>query len=138
MELNQENLIAVAISGIYPAFCYKLSTVLFELPNNMCAMDINSPNQAEYTECEEKRRSILFKRQMLLLVMGVVGIIVIGFAGSSIAYSTKVGIGIGSLLTILQTIVLYWGTYNEKVKLFVLGGCIVALAFAAAKLNKQF
>jgi hypothetical protein len=75
---------------------------------------------------------------MLLLVMGVVGIIVIGFAGSSIAYSTKVGIGIGSLLTILQTIVLYWGTYNEKVKLFVLGGCIVALAFAAAKLNKQF
>lgn len=153
-----ETIFSLAIAIIYPFFFSKLANLLVDHDKitGMCdgkypsyiypfylesksisKMDDaeNERKKAEYEECQKERTAKLddanFKNHMILIIIAFIGIL-----GSSAiqTHSTKVGVGLGGIFTLIIALVGYWHKYNENVKLLILGLSLALLMFLSIKL----
>lgn len=144
-----ETIFSLAIAIIYPFFFNKLTNLLVDHDNitsmcdNMYPMYIwggkRTPEEEqanqEYEKCSKERTKKLddsnFKQHIMLIVIAFIGIL-----GSSAiqTHSTKVGVGLGGIFTLISALLMYWYKYNETVKLVILGLSLVGLMFLSIKL----
>lgn len=98
-------------------------------------LGINSSSTPEYNKCYNERRVKLdnldTKKFIILMVIGILGTIVGGIIKTK---ATKIGIGLGGIITIVYAISMYWGNMNEKVKVLVTGTGLALLIYLSIKL----
>jgi len=157
-----EIIFSIAIAIVYPFFFTKLTSKIlnYENVNNMCDRynmyptyylsgsfrpavpkqefsEEEEQKQIEAEQCRKERESKLddvkFKQHIMLIVVAFIGIL----ATSAIqTNSTKVGVGIGGILTLIAALTMYWHKYNETAKLAVLGVSFVSLILLSVRLYK--
>lgn len=150
-----ETIFSLAIAIIYPFFFNKLTNLLVKhdeissmcddiYPSNLFVFNSNldsmsqqamNEKQKKYDICQKERTIKLddanFKSHIMLIVIAFIGII-----GSSAiqTHSTKVGVGLGGVFTLISALLMYWYKYNESVKLMILGFSLLMLIFLSIKL----
>lgn len=156
-----EFIFSVAIAIIYPFFFSKLTTKIlkYDETQDMCSKydtimypyytfyqpaQVSNPQseeekskQIEADKCRQdmnvKLDDIKFKQHIMLIVIAFMGIL----ATSVIqANSTKVGVGMGGILTLIVALTMYWHKYNETAKIGILGGSLLVLLFLSVRLYK--
>jgi hypothetical protein len=89
----------------------------------------------EYKKCEEDRKIKLdqaqYNQHIMLIAIAFFGILVSSAIQSS---STKVGVGLGGVLTLMVALFSYWHKYKENSKLVILGVGFVSLLYLSIKL----
>jgi hypothetical protein len=89
----------------------------------------------EYKKCEEDRKIKLdqaqYNQHIMLIFIAFFGILVSSAIQSS---STKVGVGLGGVLTLMVALFSYWHKYKENSKLAILGVGFVSLLYLSIKL----
>lgn len=89
----------------------------------------------EYKKCEEDRKIKLdqahYNQHIMLIAIAFFGILVSSAIQSS---STKVGVGLGGVLTLMVALFNYWHKYKENSKLVILGVGFVSLLYLSIKL----
>jgi hypothetical protein len=158
-----EIIFSIAIAIVYPFFFTKLTSKIlnYENVNNMCdkyngliypyyssgfystavpKQQISEEDKVKQIEADKCRKEkeiklddIKFKQHIMLIVVAFIGIL----ATSAIQTgSTKVGVGIGGILTLMVALTMYWHKYNETAKLAVLGVSFVSLILLSVRLYK--
>ena len=161
-----ETIFSLAIAIIYPFFFSKLTTKLtkYDEVNEMCDHydssirygygymypGFNKGNKEEsesaeqiakkeeFEKCEKEKKvrldQVNFNRHIMLIVIAFLGII-----GSSAiqTQSTKLGVGLGGVLTLILALFLYWHKYGENSKLIILGLSFALLMYLSVKLYKM-
>ena len=147
MEL-QDWVLVFIIAILYSYFFKKLADVVtgtHEI-NNMCErfggtgiFNIYSPNSEkdpEWVKCrneqKQRREQADTTKFMILLVAGVAGAIVASQIKLPVG---NIGIGFGSILTVLYATYVYWSHFNEIMKLGATGASLAALIYATTKLK---
>lgn len=148
----QETLFGLPIALLYPFFFSKsidvysnkstISDMCKGIPyslNNKSSIDIldydSGSKNPEYVKCHEDKRFKLDKldttKFIMLMVIGILGIIIGGMIKTK---ATKIGIGLGGVITIIYAISMYWGHMDEKVKVIVTGLGLALLIYLSIKL----
>ena len=151
-----EIIFSIAIAIVYPFFFTKLTSKIlnYEDVSNMCdnynmypyyigssfrpavpKQETSEEDKIEAERCRKERETKLddvkFKQHIMLIVIAFIGIL----ATSAIqTNSTKVGVGIGGILTLIAALTMYWHKYNETAKLAVLGVSFVSLILLSVRL----
>ena len=135
--------LATVISILYVFFFYRLSnhvTGLNQLKNNTSLFSLRYGKDDEEKEKEdekitqEKIKKAEYKKHMLLLTAGVVGVATASMIDNQ---SVKHGISWGAVATILCAIFTQWHNYKETHRLLVLGGSLTGLVLFALKMIKH-
>jgi hypothetical protein len=149
----QEALFGIPIALLYPFFFTKSIDVFtdrsviddmckdipYSLDNVVQVLDYNNNNKnnknPEYSTCYNERRIKLGKldttKFIMLMVIGILGIIAGGMIKTK---ATKIGIGLGGIITIIYAISMYWNHIDEKVKVIVTGSGLALLIYLSIKL----
>lgn len=135
-----EIIFAIAITLIYPCFFVKLSNKLSGYDETNCyglLENTESEHMEKYNKCTEDKSknndSSEFKKHLILLAVALIGIILSSIIQTK---STKLGIGIGSIFTLITALALYWHKYNETSRLVVLGSSLAFVIYLSARLYK--
>ena len=148
----QESLFGIPIALLYPFFFSKAIDVFTDRSkiSDMCngipyssndnvqilGYD-NASKNPEYIDCHDKKTVALNKldtnKFIFLIVIGIFGIIIASMIQTK---ATKVGIGIGGIITIIYALLMYWSHINEKIKVVITGLGLVLLIYLSIKLYK--
>ncbi len=148
-----EIVFAIAIAILYPFFFNKLANQvtnlnkikdmckdvqMYEKPaNNDGRMYIMGDMTNEYKACNDERKEQLekaeFHKHLFLLAMALIGLVLSSFIQTK---STKLGVGLGGVLTLITALSLYWHRYNESTKLIVLGLNLLFVMYFSVRLYK--
>lgn len=141
-----EIIFSLAIAILYPFFFNKLTKQIvgYDKIDNMCdkynkyddifvfnysSFDRASnkqksptPEEIEAEKCRKERRELLDKAELhshlFMIFIALAGIFATSFVSTN---STKLGLGLGGVFSLIFTISMTWYKYGEMVKLFVLG-----------------
>lgn len=105
-----EFLFSATIAIIYPFFFNKLTDKIVEGTEK---------NAAE------------FNKHVILILIGLMGVFSACFVHT---HSTKLGLGLGGILTLLTALMTYWSKYNENMKLVILGVSLSIFVYLSARL----
>ena len=148
---STEIMFSLAIAMLYPFFFNKLANKVtnYNDISNMCDslgprsymfVDRSAQKSPEdekidacYAEKENKLRDAEYHKHLVLIAVALIGLVISGVIQSK---STKVGVGIGSIITLVIALTLYWHRYNETYKLIVLGLSLLFVLFFSVKLYK--
>lgn len=124
-----------ASSGFYRSALPKQEEISEE--DKLKQMEEDKLKQMEAERCRKEKEikmdDIKFKQHIMLIVVAFIGIL----ATSAIQTgSTKVGVGIGGILTLMVALTMYWHKYNETAKLAVLGVSFASLILLSVRLYK--
>jgi hypothetical protein len=92
----------------------------------------------EYKKCEKDRLvkldQVNFNQHIMLIIVAFLGIL-----GSSAiqTHSTKLGVGLGGVFTLILALFMYWHKYQENAKLVILGMSLISLLYLSVKLYKM-
>ena len=134
--------LANVISILYVFFFLKLSnhvTDLNRLKKNDYSwfdtrrLEINDTEKEDPEVVEEKITKAEYKKHIILLAAGVVGVAAATLIGNQ---NVKHGISWGAVATILCAIFTQWHNYKESHRLFVLGGSLTGLILFAMNVMK--
>ena len=85
-------------------------------------------------EKEKKLDEANFKQHVILIVIAFIGILATSMIQT---HSTKLGVGLGGIFTLIIALFMYWHKYNETAKLGVLGVSLALLLFLSVRLYKM-
>lgn len=144
---STELVFSLAIAMLFPFFFNKLSNRVtgYDDISNMC--DSLTPNfyrirdqdepQTEYDQCiEEKNKKIKdaeFHKHLVLIAVALIGLVLSGIIQTK---STKLGVGLGSIITLIMALFMYWHRYNETYKLIVLGLSLMFVMYFSVRLYR--
>ena len=147
-----ETIFSLAIAIIYPFFFTKLTNLLVDHDNisPMCGgyasfwysgsfdrieSEDDKFKRIKKEQCWKEREAKLdhanFKQHVMLIIISFIGIL---GASAIQTHSTKVGVGLGGIFTLIAALMMFWYKYNETVKLVILGLSLAALMFLSVKL----
>lgn len=130
---STEIIFASAIAFLYPFFFSKLTDNItgYNTISNMCDK-ISYPDSMNcYNTRAEKIKQPKLKKHVILVVIALFGIILSGFIKTK---STKLGLGLGGLITLIYTITMYWDNYDETIKLVILGCSFLIVLWLSVRL----
>lgn len=143
-----ESIFCMAIAILFPFFFYKLTNKLvgYEDVNSMCDdsagyFDLNSDKSIkardELENCRNEKQKKLEKielnKHIMLVVIALIGIILTSVIQTN---STKLGVGLGGVFTLILALTLYWYKYNETTKLAISGVSLLLVTFLSVRLYK--
>lgn len=141
-----ELVFCIVIAILYVFFFHKLTNQAsgYSDANSMCEkyphsylLKENDPEKEEAEKCrkeqEEKLKEIGFRRHVMLLFIALLGIIGSSFIQSG---STKLGVGMGGVLTLIVALCLYWSQYKETTKIAITGLSLLLVLFLSVRLYK--
>lgn len=135
-----EIIFTTAIALIYPCFFVKLANKLAGYDETNCynlLENEESEHMEKYNKCTEDKLknddTTQFHKHLILLAVSLIGIILSSIIQTK---STKLGIGLGSIFTLITALVLYWHKYNETSRLVVLGSSLAFVIYLSARLYK--
>ncbi|QKF94362.1 hypothetical protein QKU48_gp0904 [Fadolivirus algeromassiliense] len=142
-----ELMFSLAIALLYPFFFFKLVNRMtgYDEINDMCNhikydwrdLDQNSIQNKQYNACSDEKSKKLekveFHKHVMLLVIALIGIVLTSVIQTK---STKFGVGLGGVFTLLCALTIYWYRYNENTKLMVLGLSLLFVVFFSVRLYK--
>jgi hypothetical protein len=110
----------------------------FGIGNNKPPSEEEKAKEQEAEQCRKAQTSKLddanFKQHIMLIAIAFIGIL----ATSAIqTHSTKFGVGLGGIFTLMIALLLYWDKYGETAKLGVLGASLALLLFLSVRLYKM-
>lgn len=144
---STELVFALAIAMLFPFFFNKLSNRVtgYDDISTMCDSlypsfyRIREPNEpkTEYDTClEEKDKKLKdaeFHKHLVLIAVALIGLVISGVIQTK---STKVGVGLGSIITLIMALFMYWHRYNETYKLIVLGLSLLFVMYFSVRLYR--
>lgn len=108
-----EVLFSATVALIYPVFMNKFAEKVSE------------------TTSADKEKTI-FNKHVLLILTGALGI----FSATVVkTHSTKLGLGLGGLLTLAGALMAYWANYNDNMRLAILGVILVVTLYLSTSLK---
>ena len=143
-----ELMFSLAIAILYPFFFIKLVNKVtgYDDINSMCndipykwnlindkVNDDNTKYDACKKEKDKKLEQVEFNKHVMLIVIALMGIVLTSVVQTK---STKFGIGLGGVFTLVIALTLYWYRYNENAKLVVLGLSLLFVIFFSVRLYK--
>ena len=161
-----EIIFALAIATVYPFFFNKLANKLtkndelstydtckdikmFEdtqeqqprkrqLTNNFYVMNnFGGEYTPEYKRCQEETQKKIddaqLHKHLMLIAISLIGIILSSIIQTK---STKFGVGLGGVFTLIIALTMYWHKYNETARLGILGASLVMLVYLSVRLYK--
>lgn len=150
-----EIIFSLAIAILYPFFFNKLTKLIvgYDSINDMCnkygvsgygdfyvlnSFDKKKETTAEDLEakkCRNERQALLDKAELhshfIMLFVALAGIFATSFVHSP---STKLGLGLGGVFSLIFTISMTWYKYAEMMKLVVLGLSLLFVLFFSVRL----
>lgn len=128
-----EKIFAFAVVILYPFFFGKLTNYIMDNKkiDSMC-------KDSEYgTKCWEikdnERQKIEFKKHIMLIIIAIIGIVLSGVVSVK---STKLGLGIGGLITLVYAMLMYWRHYDEGARVAILGASFLFVIWLSVRLYK--
>lgn len=137
--------IAFAIAILYPLFFRKLADVVTDKKkvDELCggkymySFDEESKKDPCLKDKKEQQKRVNTQHFAILLSAGLVGLAFSYYVGNT---SSILGLGIGSVFTILDASTSYWEYMDEKMKLmmvgFSLGALLLSPKFVSKFMNK--
>lgn len=113
--------------------CDKLAPRLYSVNLNLNKDNDNSEYDKCYKEREEKLKDAEFHKHLVLIAVALIGLVLSAVIQTK---STKLGVGIGSIITLVIALFLYWHRYNETSKLVVLGVSLLFVMYFSVRLYK--
>jgi hypothetical protein len=107
-----EILFAATIALIYPFFFNKLTDKIVETGG-------------------ADKKAVEFNKHVILVLIGMMGVFSACFVQT---HSTKLGLGLGGILTLMTAFMMYWSKYNENMKLVILGVALAIFVYLSARL----
>ena len=93
--------------------------------------------KAEQRQCEADRKDKLdkaeFHKHLVLLAVALIAIVLTSAIQTK---STKFGVGLGGVFTLIIALFLYWHKYNETSRLVVLGLSLLFVVYFSVRLYK--
>lgn len=155
-----EVIFSLAIAILYPFFFNKLTKQIvgYDKINEMCdkynkysdffvlnswsTFDRHSEKKKEPTpediqaeKCRNERKELLDKAELhshlFMIFVSLVGIFATSFVSTN---STKLGLGLGGVFSLIFTISMTWYKYGEMMKLIVLGLSLLFVLFFSVRL----
>ena len=143
---STEMIFCYAIAILYPCFFYKLANNLtgYNEVSSMCNKyhnyyslnddDIKYKKSKKcYAEKDKELEKVEFNRHIMLIFLALVGIILTSVIHTN---STKLGIGMGGIFTLIFALYLYWSKYNETTKLMIYGASLLIVIFLSVRIYK--
>lgn len=145
---STELVFSMAIALLFPFFFSKLANKIsgYDEVSEMCdklaprfySVDLNKDNDnSEWEKCykekEEKLKDAEFHKHLVLIAVALIGLILSAVIQTK---STKLGVGIGSIITLVIALFLYWHRYTETSKLVVLGVSLLFVMYFSVRLYK--
>jgi hypothetical protein len=143
--INETQPLAFGIAVLYSMFAHRLINHAsgYVQAKDMCSdsyippsgsrgswnMSENDDRSDCYKRQALKLKEVEFRRHWMLNAVAVAGFAVSMSMGSN--QSAKLGIGLGSVLTLLTAVFLNWSTYLEWHKMVITGGCLAAALFVS-------
>lgn len=97
----------------------------------------DDPNYSEAEKCredrDEKLKEVEFRKHIMLLGIALAGIIGSSFIRTG---STKLGVGMGGVFTLIIALMLYWSKYKETTKTVISGLSLLMVVFLSVRLYK--
>ncbi len=145
-----ELMVSLTIAILYPFFFTKLVNKItgYDEVNAMCndihysylglindneAKEKNKKYDACKDEKDKKLEKVEFNKHVMLIVIVLIGLVITSVIQTK---STKFGIGLGGVFTLIIALMLYWYKYNENAKLVVLGLSLLFVIFFSVRLYK--
>jgi len=146
-----ETIFCMAIAILYPFFFNKLANKMtdYDNINSLCDKNYNygwwkhdqqgktDIKQKEYETCKSEKDKKLEKAELnkhiILIVVALIGIVLSSIIQTN---STKLGVGLGGVFTLLFALLLYWHRYNETAKLSISGLSLLFVTFLSVRLYK--
>lgn len=97
---------------------YNKSFTYGMLPSEKTSPEEYKLQQACWNKRAKLQDTINFKKHIFLLIIGLVAVIASGLIKTK---STKMGLGLGGLLSLLYAISTHWYHYNDRTRLAILG-----------------
>ena len=72
-----------------------------------------------------------FNKHVILILIGLMGVFSACFVRN---HSTKLGLSLGGILTLLTAVMSYWNKYSENMKLVILGVSLSVIVYLSARL----
>jgi len=153
-----EMMFALAIAFIFPFFFTKLANKLtkyddidkscnYGLSDYSYFYNFNEQNpkvteeqqktREEQKRCENERKGKLdkaeFHKHLVLLAVALTAIVI---SSAIQTKSTKFGVGLGGVFTLIIALVVYWHKYNETSRLVILGLSLLFIMYFSVRLYK--
>ena len=139
LSLNS-NLFIVPIALLFQLLAYNGTLDAVDYTNTIKMCDELTYNTDEYNTCYKKKQTSLETKDgtifLISMMLSVVGIVVgtIMMTMHSKLKTPGIGIGIGSVLIIIFTVVSNWNRTTEIMKLVYISICLLALIIGSIKL----
>lgn len=146
---STEIMFSMAIAALFPFFFSKvadkltgyndISTMCDKYAPSFYSVDNlqNNSSNNEYNKCAEEREQKLkdaeFNKHLMLVVIALIGLILSAVIQTK---STKLGVGLGSVITLIVALFLFWHRYNETSKIVVLGLSLLFVMYFSVRLYK--
>lgn len=129
-----ELVISSTIALLYPFFFYKLTDYATrDARLNIKCWDSN--DVAGRTNCYDMQKPLKENQRFILsMTMLLIGILTIAASGFIKTPSTKLGLGLAGLFCVIYAIIWNWGTYQELVKILILGLSLIVLFMLSIRL----
>jgi len=134
-----EIIFALSIAIIYPCFFNKFTNQIigYDVIENGCNIPYTQkPTEEQWTKyenCKSNKDNIILHKHLMLLAIALMGIILSSVIQTK---STKLGIGLGGIFTLLFALFMYWNKYKEITKLGVLGVSLLLVIYLSVKLYR--
>lgn len=128
---STEIVFAIAIMILYPFFFGKLANYIFDKKETgmMCVkQDFDSPC---YKTRDELLRKEQLKKHIMLVLVAIIGLVVSGMIGTK---TTKVGLSVGGLITLIWSLTIYWHRYEEGARIAILGASFIFMIWLSTRL----
>lgn len=131
---TSEMIVSAPIAILTPFFFTKLVNKLSGYDDEWEKCHDLKYGTPERKACEQELEKIELKKHIALL-----GIAMCTIVGSLFVQSkaTKVGLGVGGVITLVLTLTLYWNKYDENKKLAILGICLAVVLALSTKIYKS-
>lgn len=142
-----ELMFSLAIALLYPFFFFKAVNKVtgYNTVTDMCSnikynwddkSDLTETNK-KYNACmttkEDKLKKVELHKHIMLIVIALIAIVLTSVIQTK---STKFGVGLGGVFTLIFALTFYWYRYNENAKLAVLGLSLLFVVFMSVRLYK--
>lgn len=119
-----EKIFAFAVVILYPFFFGKLTNYV---------MDNKKLNSKCWEIKNNGLQKIEFKKHVMLIIIAIIGIVLSGVVSVK---STKLGLGIGGLITLVYAMLMYWRHYDECARVAILGASFLFVIWLSVRLYK--
>ena len=105
--------------------------------NGFYLMDYQRDPTPEYKKCQDEVQKKIddaeLHKHLMLIAVALIGIILSSIIQTK---STKFGVGLGGVFTLIIALTMYWHKYNETARLGILGASLVMLVYLSVRLYK--